>query len=98
VPGDVRGALPPYVGEALARGLQKFGRMLSGFGDPEAHLVGVETRSSAPLRILRDEKTLASPSHDALYPAGEDAGYAGGIVSAALDGVRVARAIAERFG
>jgi uncharacterized FAD-dependent dehydrogenase len=95
-PGDVRGALPPLVGEALARGLSRFGRVLPGFGDPEAHLIGVETRSSAPVRILRHERTLSSPSHDGLYPAGEGAGYAGGIVSAAIDGLRVARAIIGR--
>ncbi len=96
IPGDVRAALPPFIGDALSLGLQRFGKMLPGFGDPEAHLVGVETRSSAPLRILRDERGMVSPSHDGLYPGGEGAGYAGGIVSAAIDGLRVARAVIER--
>ena len=96
IAGDVRSALPPLVAEALAAGLQRFGKMLPGFADPEAHLVGVETRSSAPLRILRDPQTCESTSHRALYPAGEGAGYAGGIVSAAIDGVRVADAIISR--
>ena len=96
VPGEVRGALPLLVGEALAAGLLRFGKMLPGFGDSEAHLVGVETRSSAPVRIVRDEHTLMSPSHEGLYPSGEGAGYAGGIVSAALDGLRVAHAIIGR--
>jgi len=93
VPGDVRGALPPFIGVALARGLERFGKFLPGFADPEAHLVGIETRTSAPLRVLRDEQSLASPSHAGLYPTGEGAGYAGGIVSAAIDGRRAARAI-----
>jgi uncharacterized FAD-dependent dehydrogenase len=93
VPGDVRGALPPYVAAALASGLQRFGKMLPGFGDAEAHLVGVETRSSSPLRILRHPTACVSPSHRGLYPTGEGAGYAGGIISAAIDGVRVADAI-----
>ena len=96
VPGDVRGALPPFVGVALADGIRRFGRTLAGFDDPEAHLVGVETRTSSPVRILRDARTFASPSHAGLYPAGEGAGYAGGIVSAAIDGLRVARAIVEQ--
>ncbi|MEO6950509.1 MAG: FAD-dependent protein, partial [Polyangia bacterium] len=96
IPGDVRASLPAFVAEALALGLRKFGKMLPGFGDGEAHLVGVETRSSAPVRILRDDSTLASPSHEGLYPTGEGAGYAGGIVSAAIDGLRVARAIGQR--
>jgi uncharacterized protein len=95
-PGDVRGALPPLVGAALAHGLRRFGRMLPGFADAEAHFVGAETRSSSPVRILRDARTLASPSHAGLYPSGEGAGYAGGIVSAAIDGLRVARAIIEQ--
>jgi hypothetical protein len=93
VPGDVRAALPPVVGAALAHGVQRFGRMMPGFADAEAHFVGAETRSSSPVRILRDPRSLASPSHAGLYPSGEGAGYAGGIVSAALDGLRVARAI-----
>jgi len=96
IPGDVRSALPPIVAEALAAGLVRFGKMLPGFGDSEAHLIGVETRSSSPVRILRDDNSLMSPSHDGLYPSGEGAGYAGGIVSAALDGLRVAQAIVAR--
>jgi len=93
VPGDVRGALPPFVGEALARALERWERMLPGFAGAEAQLVGVETRTSAPVRIVRDAASLASPSHPGLYPSAEGAGYAGGIVSAALDGLRVADAI-----
>ena len=65
---------------------------MPGFSGPEAQLVGVETRTSSPVRILRND-ALVSPTHRALYPAGEGAGYAGGIVSAAVDGIRVADAI-----
>tara|TARA_R110002096_G_scaffold44526_13_gene120491 strand:- start:68992 stop:70578 length:1587 start_codon:yes stop_codon:yes gene_type:complete len=70
-----------------------FGSKLRGFVADEAVLVGVESRTSAPVRVLRDRESLQSPSLTALYPCGEGAGYAGGIVSAAMDGVRVARAI-----
>lgn len=90
--GDVRAALPPFVGDALERALGRFQRALPGFVGREAQLVGVETRTSSPVRILRDAG-LASPSHPGLYPTGEGAGYAGGIVSAAVDGMRVADAI-----
>ena len=95
-PGDVRGALPEFVGDALERGLGRFAGMLPGFVGAGAHFVGVETRSSSPVRIVRDA-SLASPSHPGLYPAGEGAGYAGGIVSAALDGMRIADAVLARL-
>ena len=68
-------------------------RTLPGFAGAEAQLVGVETRTSSPVRIVRDDARCASPTHPGLYPAGEGAGYAGGIVSAAVDGMRVADAI-----
>jgi uncharacterized FAD-dependent dehydrogenase len=90
--GDVRAALPTFVGDALERALARFQRTMPGFSGPEAQLVGVETRTSSPVRILRND-ALVSPTHRALYPAGEGAGYAGGIVSAAVDGIRVADAI-----
>ena len=92
VGGDVRGALPPFVGDALERALARFQRTMPGFATADAQFVGVETRTSSPVRIVRDE-ALASPTHPGLYPAGEGAGYAGGIVSAAVDGMRVADAI-----
>jgi uncharacterized FAD-dependent dehydrogenase len=90
---DLAQALPPSVTTALRAALPVFDRTLRGFVTAEAQLVGVETRTSAPLRLLRDERTLESPSHARLYPCGEGAGYAGGIVSAAIDGLRVATAI-----
>ena len=91
-PGDVRGALPAFVGNALSVALSQFDRRMHGFALPSAQFVGVETRSSSPLRILRNQ-ALMSTSHAKLFPAAEGAGYAGGIVSAALDGLCVADAI-----
>jgi hypothetical protein len=93
VGGDLGDVLPAFVTEALARGIPQIDRTMRGFLTGEAQFVGVETRSSAPVRILRDPATLMSPSHRGLYPGGEGAGYAGGIVSAAIDGLRLGRAV-----
>jgi uncharacterized FAD-dependent dehydrogenase len=90
---DVAACLAAAVAAALRVALPGFGRKLRGFVTEEAIVVGVETRTSAPLRILRDAETLESPSHPGLYPAGEGAGWAGGIVSAAIDGLRVAERV-----
>ncbi len=86
------GCLPDYVNNSLRDALPLFDRRVHGFACPEAVLTGVETRSSSPLRILRDERLQSSLR--GVYPCGEGCGYAGGIVSAAVDGVRVAEAIA----
>ncbi len=87
---------PGFITEALREGLSAMGRCLPGFVHEQALLVAAETRTSAPVRILRDPTTLESPAMEGLYPAGEGAGYAGGIVSSALDGARVAAAIIRR--
>ena len=87
--------LPDFVTTGLRRALPQFNRRMRGFVGPEATLVGVETRTSAPLRILRD-KDGESLSHKGLYPAGEGAGYAGGIMSAAIDGMKVALTIINK--
>ena len=92
-PADLRRCLPGYVADTLRSALPLFDRTLRGFASPEALLTGVETRSSSPVRILRGED-LQSPIRG-LYPCGEGAGYAGGITSAAVDGVRVAEAVAS---
>jgi uncharacterized FAD-dependent dehydrogenase len=89
-PADLADVLPGFVTQALRAGLRRLGTRLPGFLFPEAVLVATETRTSAPVRMLRDARTLESPSLTGLYPCGEGAGYAGGIVSAALDGARVA--------
>ena len=73
-----------------------FDRQMRGYLTDEAMLVGVESRTSSPVRVPRSPETLESPDLPGLYPSGEGAGYAGGIVSAALDGMRVARAILAR--
>ena len=88
--------LPSFVCEELRRGLRSFERKLEGFSAPQAILSGVETRTSAPVRLLRGED-LTAVGHDKIYPCGEGAGYAGGITSAAVDGIRTAEQIMMRF-
>jgi len=83
--------MPKEIGERLAGGLKKFGRIMRGYTGKEALLIGFETRTSSPVRIPRGED-LQHPEIKGLFPCGEGAGYAGGIVSAALDGVRCAEA------
>jgi uncharacterized FAD-dependent dehydrogenase len=87
---ELDGCLPGYVVEALRDGLRRMDRMLPGFAQPDAVMTAVESRSSSPVRIVRDERLQSSAS--GLYAAGEGAGYAGGIVSAAVDGLRAAEA------
>jgi uncharacterized protein len=89
--------LPEQVGAALNEGIREFGRIMKGFLTNEAVIVGVESRSSSPLRIPRDAETLQHTGISGLYPCGEGSGYAGGIVSSAVDGVRIAEAIANRL-
>jgi uncharacterized FAD-dependent dehydrogenase len=92
-PGDLGAVLPPFVIEALRGGLRQIGSRIPSFLHPDATLIAAETRTSAPVRFARDTETLVSPAAAGLYPCGEGAGYAGGIVSAALDGARVAERI-----
>ena len=96
-PCDLDKVLPRYVTATLREGIVSFGRKIRGYDDGGALLTGIETRTSAPVRIPRDRATYVSVTHDLLYPCGEGAGYAGGIMSAALDGYHVARAIMKRF-
>ena len=90
--GEVDGCLPPYVAETLREAIPAMARHLRGFDDAEAVLTGVESRSSSPVRVTRGEG-FQSVSHAGLFPVGEGAGYAGGIMSAATDGLRVADAV-----
>lgn len=92
---DLNTVLPAFVSAGLRRALPHFERKMRGFITNEATLIGVETRTSAPLRILRDEEG-ESLSHPGLYPVGEGAGYAGGIMSAAIDGLRSAQFIVKK--
>lgn len=93
---DLHGILPRFVCDGIERSVGAFDRKLKGFYDPDAVMMGVETHTSAPVRLLRDEK-MQSVSARGLYPAGEGAGYAGGIMSAAVDGIRVAESVAAEF-
>ena len=94
-PGDLRACLPGFIIDDLCYGIRRMDGMLRGFSHPDALLTGVETRSSSPVRLPRDEGMMAD--HIAgLFPVGEGAGYAGGIVSAATDGIAAAYAALER--
>lgn len=86
------------IAKRLAKALEAFNQRMPGYVTEEAVLIGVESRTSAPVRVPRDEESLEAAGLAGLYPAGEGAGYAGGIVSAALDGVRVAHAILQKRG
>jgi uncharacterized FAD-dependent dehydrogenase len=97
VAADLREVLPPQGQKAIAAALREFDRRIKGFAGPQGLLVGPESRGSSPIRIERDQVTRESPSTKGLYPVGEGAGFAGGIVSAAIDGLRSARAIVRRF-
>jgi hypothetical protein len=93
---ELEGLLPGFLAKTIKDAITAFERKMRGFITAEATLVGVESRTSAPLRILRGTD-FQSPSIKGLYPCGEGAGYAGGIMSAALDGIRVADAVAEHL-
>jgi uncharacterized FAD-dependent dehydrogenase len=98
VPARMEEVFPPFLAAALAEGLAALSRRLPGFLHPDAVLVATESRTSAPVRLPRDPETMESVNVAGLYPIGEGAGYAGGIVSAALDGARAAAAILRRAG
>ncbi len=81
-------SLPGFVADALREAVPHFGRIIEGYDNPDAVVTAVETRSSSPIRILRNERGVSNI--EGVYPAGEGAGYAGGITSAACDGIRAA--------
>lgn len=93
--GDLTVSLPEYVIQAIQEALPEFGKQIRGFDRPDAVLAGIETRTSSPVRITRDAETFQSLNVRGLYPAGEGAGYAGGILSAGVDGIKVAEALAR---
>jgi len=94
-PADLTRCLPDFAARTLHAALPALARKLRGFAHPDALLTGVETRSSSPVRVLRGPDGESSVR--GLYAAGEGAGYAGGIVSAAVDGLRIAESIIRRF-
>jgi uncharacterized FAD-dependent dehydrogenase len=94
---ELEPVLPDFIIQTLREGIPEFGRKMRGFVSAEATLVGIESRTSAPVRVLRNEQ-FESIGLRGMYPAGEGAGYAGGIMSSAVDGVRVADTIAAQAG
>lgn len=94
-PARIDRMLPSTIAKKLQQGFREFGKKYKGFLTNEALVVGDETRTSAPVRIVRDPESLQHIQHPGLFPAGEGAGYAGGIVSAAIDGIRCAEALAK---
>jgi uncharacterized FAD-dependent dehydrogenase len=93
---DISAVFPEFVNNELKRGFASFGRKLQGFDSPNAVLTAVESRTSSPIRILRNEIGITL-GHSSVYPCGEGAGYAGGITSAAVDGIKTALHIMKRF-
>lgn len=93
--GDLAPSLPEYAIEAIREALPAFGKQIRDFDRDDAILTGIETRTSSPVRITRDNESLQSLNLKGLYPAGEGAGYAGGILSAGVDGIKVAEAVAK---
>jgi uncharacterized FAD-dependent dehydrogenase len=92
---DLHAALPAYATDAMREALPAMGRKIKGYDRWDAVMTGVETRTSSPLRIERNPTSLESPNLKGLYPAGEGAGYAGGILSAGVDGIKVGEAVAR---
>jgi len=95
--GDLEPSLPGYAIEAIREALPEFGRQIAGFDRDDAVLTGIESRTSSPVRITRGAETFQSLNVRGLYPCGEGAGYAGGILSAGVDGIKVAEAVARNL-
>lgn len=94
---EMRDVLPKFISEALQQGFKNFGSKMKGYLTNDAQIVGVESRTSSPVRIPRDKETLEHPQIKMFFPCGEGAGYAGGIVSAAMDGERCAEAVLKKM-
>ncbi|MBQ1311331.1 MAG: FAD-dependent oxidoreductase, partial [Blautia sp.] len=93
--GNLRQVLPEYLSLSICEGIEAFSAQIEGFNRPDTLLCGVESRTSSPVRILRDQNLESAVR--GIYPCGEGAGYAGGITSAAMDGIKTAQAIAARY-
>ncbi len=96
-PANLNSVLPNFIYKALAGGFQSFGKKMKGYYTNEAIVVATESRTSSPVRIPRNSETLEHPQFENFYPCGEGAGYAGGIVSAAMDGERIASVISNKI-
>lgn len=95
-PAPLHDLLPAAIYGRLRQGIRDFGRKMRGYYTAEANVIGTESRTSSPVRIPRDRKTYRHPDVASLFPCGEGAGFAGGILSAAMDGQNVARAVAAK--
>ena len=93
---DLNGLFPDYVNSFLKEGLVRFEKKIKGYAPMDAVMTGVETRTSSPIRIVRND-LMFSPADSDIFPCGEGAGYAGGITSASVDGIRIALKIMERY-
>ena len=93
---NVRSILPKAVGDSIEEGVKSFGKRINGFDREDALLSGIESRTSSPVRIVRDQNLVANI--EGIYPCGEGAGYAGGITSAAMDGIKVAETVCRKYG
>jgi hypothetical protein len=98
VNSEMYNLFPEHISKSLQDGINQFGRKLPGYITSAASVIGLESRTSSPIRIPRDKVTCEHLEIKGLYPCGEGAGYAGGIVSSAIDGQNVAKAIAEQIG
>ncbi|MEM9258642.1 MAG: FAD-dependent protein, partial [Bacteroidota bacterium] len=96
-PAPLHQLLPQSIFSRLQQGVQDFGRKMKGYFTEEANVIGTESRTSSPVRIPRDRASYQHPDLPSLYPCGEGAGFAGGILSAAMDGQNVARAVAAKI-
>jgi uncharacterized FAD-dependent dehydrogenase len=93
---DMREVLPEFLVSALQQGFKDFGKKMRGYLSNDAQIIGVESRTSSPVKIPRDKETLEHLQVKRFFPCGEGAGYAGGIVSAAMDGERCAEALVKK--
>lgn len=94
-PMDFNTLLPEFIAKRLKGGFREFGKKARGFQSDQGIMIGLESRTSSPVRITRDTETLSSPKYTNVYPSGEGAGYAGGIVSSAIDGIKCVRSFAQ---
>ena len=94
---DMMDILPNFIGKPLQEGLKLFGQKMRNYASNEAQIIGIESRTSSPVRIPRDKETLEHVEIKRLFPCGEGAGYAGGIMSAAMDGERCAEKLVEYY-
>ena len=92
---NIRDILPNFMSDALIEGIEYFGTKIKGFNNDDSIIAAIESRTSSPIRIERDENGISNI--DGIYPIGEGAGYAGGITTAAMDGVKIAENIAKIY-